>query len=209
MRITQIIDRKNNSKSNNHILKPKKNRQSFKSLIKNNWQLYLLLLPLLVYFFVFCYMPMYGVQIAFRDYKITKGFWGSEWVGLKYFKQFFNAYYFGRLLSNTLLLNINGLIWSFPFPLILAICLNQIRSEKAKRIIQTTIYVPFFISTIVLAGMLYSFLSPTSGIAGHIMRAFGAKPVDLMSQASAFRPIYIISGIWQGAGYSSILYIAC
>jgi len=189
--------------------KEKKVKQSLKVLAKNYWQIYVLLLPLLVYFFVFCYMPMYGVQIAFRDYKITKGFWGSEWVGLKYFKQFFNAYYFKRLISNTLLLNINGLIWSFPFPLLLAVCLNQIRSDKTKRFIQTTIYVPFFISTIVLAGMLYAFLSPTSGIAGHIMKAFGMKPVDLMSDASAFRPIYIISGIWQGSGYSSILYIAC
>jgi len=189
--------------------KEKKVKQSLKVLVKNYWQIYVLLLPLLVYFFVFCYMPMYGVQIAFRDYKITKGFWGSEWVGLKYFKQFFNAYYFKRLISNTLLLNINGLIWSFPFPLLLAVCLNQIRSDKTKRFIQTTIYVPFFISTIVLAGMLYAFLSPTSGIAGHIMKAFGMKPVDLMSDASAFRPIYIISGIWQGSGYSSILYIAC
>lgn len=189
--------------------KDRAKRKSLKVLIKNNWQLYVLLFPLLLYFFIFSYMPMYGVQIAFKDYKITKGIFRSEWVGLEYFKTFFNAYYFKRLLSNTLLLNLYGLLWSFPIPLILAIFLNQIRSDRVKRFIQTTIYMPYFISTIVLAGMLYIFLSPTGGIAGHIMNALGMKTVDLMSEASAFRTIYIASGIWQGAGYSSILYIAC
>lgn len=129
-------------------------------------------------------------------------------VGLKHFKNFFNAYYFKRLLSNTLLLNVYYLLWSFPVPLILAIFLNQIRGKKKKRFIQTSIYVPYFISTVVLAGMLYIFLSPTSGILNFARTAMGLKAIDFMSEASAFRPIYIISGIWQAAGLRNHPYIA-
>lgn len=153
-------------------------------------------------------MPLYGIQIAFKDYKAVSGIAGSAWVGLKHFKTFFNAYYFKRLLSNTLLLNVYSLLWSFPIPLILAIFLNQIKNPKRKRFIQTSIYVPYFISTVVLAGMLYIFLSPTSGIFNIAREALGMKAVDFMSEAGAFRSIYIISGIWQGAGWGTILYIA-
>ena len=176
--------------------------------MRDNWQLYILVLPANIYFVVFNYLPLYGIQIAFKDYKAVDGIAGSAWVGLKHFKNFFNAYYFKRLLSNTLLLNVYYLLWSFPVPLILAIFLNQIRGKKKKRFIQTSIYVPYFISTVVLAGMLYIFLSPTSGILNFARTAMGLKAIDFMSEASAFRPIYIISGIWQAAGYGTILYIA-
>jgi len=165
-------------------------------------------LPAVLYFLVFNYLPLYGIQIAFKDYKAVKGIAGSPWVGLKHFKNFFNAYYFDRLIINTLLLNILNLVFSFPVPLLLSILLNQIRKQKVKRAIQTTIYVPYFISTVVLAGMLYIFLSPTSGIFNHVRQAMGLNPIDYMSEAAAFRPIYIISNIWQTAGYSTILYIA-
>lgn len=175
---------------------------------RNNWQLYVLILPAIIYFFVFHYLPLYGIQIAFKDYKAVSGIWGSEWVGLKHFKAFFDAYYFQRLLSNTFLLNIFNLLWSFPVPVILAILLNQIRSDRKKRFIQTTIYVPYFISTVVLAGMLYIFLSPTSGIFNIVRQAMGLRAIDYMADAGAFRTIYILSGIWQGAGYGTILYIA-
>ena len=185
-----------------------KKRLGLKAVLKNNWQLYLLVLPAVIYFVVFNYLPLYGIQIAFKDYKAVDGIAGSAWVGLKHFKNFFNAYYFKRLLSNTLLLNVYYLLWSFPVPLILAILLNQIRGTKKKRFIQTSIYVPYFISTVVLAGMLYIFLSPTSGILNFARTALGLKAIDFMSDASAFRSIYIISGIWQAAGYGTILYIA-
>ena len=183
--------------------------KKIRTLIRNNWQLYLLILPAVIYFFIFNYMPMYGVQIAFKDYKAVKGIMGSEWVGLEHFMNFFDAYYFKRLITNTLLLNVYNLLWSFPVPLILAILLNQVRSERRKRFIQTTIYMPYFISTVVLAGMLYIFLSPTSGIFNFARTAMGMEAVDFMSKASAFRTIYIASGIWQRAGYGTILYIAC
>ena len=187
---------------------PGTHRKSLLSSMKSCWQLYVLVLPAIIYFFVFNYMPLYGIQIAFKDYKAARGILGSPWVGLKHFLKFFKAYYFQRLIINTLLLNVLNLLFSFPVPLILAILLNQIRGPRIKRIIQTTIYVPYFISTIVLAGMLYIFLSPSSGIFNFARTAMGLSPIDFMSQASAFRPIYIISNIWQSAGYGTILYIA-
>jgi len=188
--------------------KNKKQKGSNLAYWKGNWQLYVLILPAVIYFFVFQYMPLYGIQISFKDYKIVEGIWGSEWVGLKHFRNFFNAYYFKRLLSNTLLLNVYYLLWSFPVPILLALLLNRIRRERSKRFMQTVIYVPYFISTVVLAGMMYIFLSPTNGIFNVARNALGLASVDLMSNPEAFRSIYIISGIWQSAGYGTILYIA-
>ena len=186
---------------------PKK-KINYAVYFKNNWQLYVLILPAIIYFIVFNYMPLYGIQIAFKDFKAVFGISGSKWVGLKHFENFFYAYYFKRLLANTLLLNVYNLLWSFPVPIILAILLNQIKGPKIKRFIQTSIYVPYFISTVVLAGMLYIFLSPTSGIFNILRQALGMKAVDFMSDAKAFRTIYIVSGIWQSAGWGTILYIA-
>ena len=189
-------------------LEKKIKRVNMKMNMKNYWQLYVMLLPALIYLLVFHYLPLYGIQVAFRDYRLVDGVMGSPWVGLKHFKRFFEAYYFERLIKNTLVLNINYLLWSFPFPIIVAIFLNQIRSEKRKRFVQTTIYVPHFISTVVLAGMIYLFLSPSGGILNSILSALGLAPLDLMAEPEAFRSIYTVSGVWQGAGYSSILFVA-
>ena len=178
------------------------------SWFRNEYQLYLMILPAVIYFFVFNYMPLYGIQIAFKNYKAVFGIAGSKWVGLDHFETFFNSYYFGRLLSNTLLLNVYNLLWSFPVPIIMAIMLNQVTKNSVKRFIQTSIYVPYFISTVVLAGMLYIFLSPTGGIVNVARGWFGGEALDYMSMPGAFRTLYIISSIWQGAGYSTILYIA-
>ena len=192
----------------NHKTKVPKKKINYAVYFKNNWQLYVLILPAIIYFIVFNYMPLYGIQIALKDFKSVFGISGSKWVGLKHFENFFHAYYFKRLLANTLLLNVYNLLWSFPVPIILAILLNQIKGPKIKRFIQTSIYVPYFISTVVLAGMLYIFLSPTSGIFNILRQALGMKSVDFMSDAKAFRTIYIVSGIWQSAGWGTILYIA-
>ena len=181
---------------------------NIKKIIKKNWQLYVMMLPIIIYLFIFEYMPMYGVQIAFKDYRIVKGFSGSEWVGFKHFIAFFDSYYWKRLLTNTVVLNIVGLVFSFPVPIILAILLNQVKNERCKKAIQTTIYIPHFISVIVLAGMIYIFLAPSNGIFNAVREFFGLHSVDLLADASAFRAIYILSGIWQGAGFGSILYIA-
>lgn len=186
----------------------KKENKSVKTLLKNNWQLYVMLLPAIAYFFVFKYMPLYGIQIAFKDYRAVDGILGSEWVGLEHFKKFFDAYYFKRLISNTLLLNVYGMAWQFPIPIFLAIMVNQIRNNKLKKFTQTTIYMPHFISMVVLVGMVYIFLSPTGGIFNVARNALGLESVDFMSSAGAFRTISVASAVWQNAGYSSILFIA-
>lgn len=190
-----------------HLTAGQRFRKWCGAVVENRW-LYLLILPAVVYLFVFNYLPMYGVQIAFKDYKAVRGIAGSDWVGFKHFVTFFNAYYCGRLIGNTLLLNVYSLICSFPIPIALAVIVNNIRSERLKKFTQTAIYVPHFISTVVLAGILYILLSPTNGIINHFITALGGQSIYFMNEASWFRPIYIISGIWQNAGWNSILYIA-
>jgi putative aldouronate transport system permease protein len=176
--------------------------------LANDWQLYVLLLPALAFFVVFNYLPMYGIQIAFRDYKAVRKITGSEWVGLKHFQTFFAAYYRNRLFANTFLLNLLGLLWSFPAPIVLAILLHQLDQPRLKRFTQTAIYVPHFISTVVMAGMLYLFFSPTNGIVNHIAQALGGKPIYYMIEPRWFRTLYIGSDIWQHTGWNTILYIA-
>ena len=176
--------------------------------IKNSWQLYLLILPALGYLIIFNYLPMYGVQIAFRDFRAIDGITGSVWAGLKHFRTFFQTYYSTRLIINTLLLNVYGLVFGFPVPIILAILINSLRSKNLKKFTQTVVYTPYFISTVVMAGMIYIFLSPVSGIINKAMVTLGGQAVFFMNEESWFRPVFIISGIWQSAGWSSILYLA-
>ena len=174
----------------------------------NDWQLYVLLLPAVAYFIFYCYLPMYGVQIAFRDFKVTFGITGSRWVGLKNFQDFLNTYYFGRLLSNTFLLNLYGLLWGFPIPIILAILLNQFERPRFKKFTQTAIYVPHFISTVVMAGILYLFLSPINGIVNRMITSLGGSTINFMIEPGWFRKLFIMSDVWQHAGWNTILYIA-
>ncbi len=183
-------------------------RQRIARTIINEWQLWVLLLPAIVFFIVFCYFPMYGVQIAFRDYKAAFGITGSKWVGLKHFRTFFNSYYCGRMFANTFLLNLYGLVFGFPIPILLAILLNQLNGKRFKGFTQTAIYVPHFISTVVLAGMIYLFFSPTSGIVNRFVTMLGGQPIYFMMEESWFRPLFIGTDIWQNAGWNTILYIA-
>lgn len=183
-------------------------RGRFARALKRDWQLWLLLLPALLFFLVFCYFPMYGIQIAFRDYKAAFGITGSKWVGLKHFSTFFNTFYCGRMFADTFLLNLFGLIFGFPVPVLLAIMLNQLKSQKLKSFAQTSIYIPHFISTVVLAGIIYLFFSPTSGIVNKLIELFGGKSIYFMIEESWFRPLFIGSDIWQNAGWNTILYIA-
>jgi len=180
----------------------------FIEALRKDWQLWVLLLPAIIMVFVFCYLPMYGVQIAFRDFRAAFGISGSPWVGLKHFQEFISSFYFGRLMANTFLLNFYGLLWSFPFPIIMAILLNQLGEKRFKKFTQTSIYVPHFISPVVLVGMLFLFLSPSSGIVNNIISLSGGQPIHFMFEVSWFRPLFIGSGIWQSAGFNTILYIA-
>lgn len=183
--------------------------------IHRDWQLWVLLIPALAFFIVFCYFPMYGVQIAFKDFKVGLGITASPWAStkgqldlFKHFRNFFSMYYCGRMFADTLLLNLYGLLFSFPIPILLAIMLNQLNSKRFKGFTQTAIYVPHFISTVVLAGMLYLFFSPTNGIVNKVIEACGGKSIYFMVEEHWFRPLFIGSDIWQNAGWNTILYIA-
>lgn len=172
--------------------------------VKKNWQFYIIfLLPALVLTFVFKYIPMGGVLIAFKDYNAFQGIWGSEWVGLAHFRRFMSSPDFLKYLANTLKLSLYGMAWGFPVPIILALILNRIHKAGLKKNIQLLIYLPNFISVIVLCGMVKILLSPV----GPLNNLMGTS-VDFMSMPGAFRTIYIASGIWQGAGWGSILYTA-
>nr|WP_301630775.1 ABC transporter permease subunit [Paenibacillus apis] len=176
--------------------------------IKRNYQLYLFLLPIILVYLVFKYYPMYGVQVAFKDFSPSQGVWGSEWVGFKHFIDFFDSYNFWTIITNTLSLSFLSLLFGFPAPIIIAIMLNQMLGKRYKKFIQTVIYAPHFISTVVLVGMLSVFLSPNSGIVNHIIALFGGDPILFMADEGWFRPLYILSGIWQETGFSTIIYLA-
>lgn len=172
--------------------------------VRKNWQLYLIFLfPALILTFVFKYLPMGGIVIAWKDYNSYQGIFGSEWVGWRYFQRFISSPDFMVYLMNTLKLSLYGLLWGFPVPILLALILNRIRSIGVKKNIQLIIYLPNFISVIVLCGMVKILLSPV----GPLNSIFGTS-TDFMSMPEAFRTVYIASGIWQGAGWGSILYTA-
>ncbi|KKI92804.1 sugar ABC transporter permease [Bacillus sp. SA1-12] len=175
--------------------------------ILSNYQLYLFLLPALIYFIVFHYVPMYGVLIAFKDFVATKGIFGSPWVGFKHFDRFFDSYQFWILIKNTLGLSVTQLIIGFPLPIFLALMLNQIRSEKYKRFVQTVVYAPHFISVVVLAGMIYVFFS-NNGLINNLILIFGGDPISFMAKPEWFKPLYIASGVWQETGWAAIIYLA-
>lgn len=178
-------------------------------LIKRNWLLYVFLLPALVYVLLFNYGPMYGVQIAFKDFRPAKGILGSEWVGLKWFKTFFQTPSFWAILKNTLSISIYYLLFSFPLPVLLALVLNNVRSAKWKKVAQTITYMPHFISTVVLVGMISVFFSPRAGFVNTLLEFFGGSgDTYFMGTAKYFPHMYVWSGIWQGMGWGSIIYIA-
>lgn len=172
------------------------------------YELYLLALPAIVYIIIFNYAPMYGVQLAFKDFQAVKGIAGSPYVGLKYFMQFFNSYYFSTVVTNTVRLSLMAIILSFPCPILFALMLNELRSRRLRRVIQTITYAPHFISTVVLCGIIIAFLSPSSGIINIIIKALGGTAIPFMEQSAKFPWIYVISGIWQNLGWNSILYFA-
>ncbi len=189
----------------------KKRQHIVRTLQKNwirDWQLLVLCLLPIIYYIVFHYLPMYGVQIAFKNYVAALGITGSPWVGFRQFERFFNSYQFWPLIRNTLSLSISQLIFGFPIPILLAIMLNQLKQYRFKKFVQTVTYCPHFISIIVLTGMLYIFLSPRSGLVNIILKALGKDSIFFLGDPSWFRPVFVLSGIWQNAGWNAIIYIA-
>ena len=172
--------------------------------LADNWQMYALLAIPVVLTVVYKYIPMYGIQIAFRDFDPNLGFLESQWVGLKWFARFFNAPTCFRMIKNTVLISLFSLLWSFPIPIILSLMINQLRNARFKRVVQTVLYAPHFISVMVICGMIRIFLSPTGGLLNLLL----GTQIDFLTQSSAFRTIYIASGIWQDAGWGCIIYLA-
>ena len=178
--------------------------------MRQNWQVYVFLLIPLAYLIIFQYVPMAGIQIAFKKFNPVKGIWGSPWVGFTHFEKFFKSYYFERVVTNTLRISIYSLIANFPIPILFALLLNSIPGTKFKKTVQTVTYMPHFISTVVLVGMMNQMLSPTTGLYGMIYRVLGGEgfPEDILAKANSFTHLYVWSGIWQNFGWSSIIYMA-
>ncbi|MFV0399656.1 MAG: ABC transporter permease [Oscillospiraceae bacterium] len=172
-----------------------------------NWKLYLLLLPVLAYYIVFHYVPMYGVTIAFKDFRPGLGIMGSPWVGFEHFVDFFTSPYFVRILRNTFTISLTSLVVGFPMPIIFALLLNEVKTKALVRGVQTVSYLPYFISTVVVCGLLREFVR-VDGLIVTIMGWFGYDPVNLLNLPQTFLPIYVISGVWQAMGFNAVIYFA-
>lgn len=188
---------------NNHQSKTK-----LFSRMKLHYQLYVMLIPVIVYFIVFKYLPMMGLVIAFQKYKVFGGIWKSDWIGFENFISFLSGRLAIPVIRNTITINVLSLLFSFPVPILFALMLNEVVHPKLKRTIQTITYLPHFISMVVVVSMLVAILSPTYGIVGSIFKRMGKDPIFFMGEAKYFRTLYIGSGIWQGTGWGSIIYLA-
>ncbi len=187
-------------------LRTQKRRRMLRQIL-TDWQLYLLVLPAVVYIFLFNYMPMYGVQIAFRNFRPSKGIWGSQWVGLQFFIKFIKYPHFSKIVLNTLWISLYGMA-TFPLSIILALMLNELGNEKFKKVVQMITYAPHFISTVVLCSMITLFLNKDSGMINNIISAFGGKRQAFLEIPACFSTIYVWSGVWQGIGWGTIIYIS-
>ena len=189
-------------------MKPRKAGESaVRKELSKNYELYLMFLPVFVFFLIFAYKPMYGILMAFQNYSPSKGVLGSPWVGFLHFKTFFNSFYFGRLLKNTLTISLCSIVFGFPAPILLALLMNEIKNKTFKKTVQTISYLPHFISLVVICSMIKKF-TLSGGIINDIIVLFGGTRSNLLNSPSAFVPIYILSDIWTGIGWGSIIYLA-
>jgi putative aldouronate transport system permease protein len=191
--------------------KHKANKKSFGARLRRDFRfnkyVYLLTVPLLLYYIVFHYIPLGGIVIAFQDFRAFKGFFDSEWVGLKQFRDYFNSLYFFRTIRNTVWLNVLHILFAFPAPVVLAILINEVRSAKFKKVFQTVSYMPYFISLVVICGMTVLF-TRSDGIINDIFEMFGFARTNFLANNKYYRTVYVISGIWQGTGWGTIIYLA-
>ncbi|WMJ87192.1 ABC transporter permease [Anaerocolumna sp. MB42-C2] len=192
----------------NNLYMPAKS--GFRMKFKRDYQLWLMVLPAIIFIVIFCYGPMYGIQLAFRDYDFTKGFTGGNWAGLKYFNQYFTSPMFWPTIRNTFVIAVTSIVFGFPAPILLALIINQIKNNRRKRILQTTVYLPYFISTVVLVAILNILCAPTTGLISNLLKELHIISADanLLGNANKFVPLYVISGIWQSCGWNSIIFIA-
>ncbi|WP_127583592.1 ABC transporter permease [Paenibacillus koleovorans] len=178
-----------------------------RALVRDRYLL-LLISPVLLYYVIFHYVPMYGVTIAFKNFRPVDGILGSDWVGFKHFEQFFQSLYFGRLLRNTLLISLYSLFWGFPVPIAFALLLNELKDRVFKRAVQTISYLPHFISIVVVAGMIIAFTHPIDGVVNILLVKLGLQPISFITEPGWFRTLFVSSGIWQQFGWGSIIYLA-
>lgn len=176
--------------------------------MKKNWILYAMILPVVLYYIIFAYVPMAGIQLAFKDYIVKQGIWGSPFVGLKHFERFFSNYNFSLLIKNTIGISLYSLLVGFPIPIIFALMLNYLKSMHLRKTVQMVSYAPYFISTVVMCGMITIFLNPDTGIFNTIRNVFHLESMDFLGKPRLFKSIYVWTGIWQGVGWSSIIYIS-
>lgn len=183
-------------------------RKAFWKSLRRDRQLVFMLIPVVIFFAVFSYYPLYGILIAFKDYSISRGILGSPWAGLRYFRQFFSSPYFGRLLRNTVLISVYSLLWGFPIPILFALLLNEFKDGKFKRLIQTVSYLPHFISLVVICGILIDIFSPQGGVVNSLLYSLTGKRINFFGEPEWFRTMYVGSGVWQEFGWNSIIYLA-
>ena len=182
---------------------------TFRRIVARNWRLYILLLPALIWLIVFCYSTMYGVTLAFKDFSIRKGILNSPWAGLKYFRQFFSTSIASQVIKNTLILSLQSLVFVFPIPILFALLLNQLRLRRFKKFVQTVSFAPYFISNVVVVSIMTIILAPSNGFVNVMLQnLFGTEPLMFMTRPEYFRPMYIISQVWQTMGLNAIVYIA-
>lgn len=196
------------SKSVEKPSKPFALKQALSRSWRRHWQLYLLILPPIAYFIIFKYVPMVNAVLAFKDYNVIKGIWGSQWAGTKYFELLFKNPAFVMLIKNTLYISFYSLIVGFPIPILLALALNEIKNIRFKKTVQMVTYAPYFISTVVMVSIIMLFLSPRLGIVNTIAGALGFEAVNFLGEPGLFRSIYVFSDVWQGMGYSAVIYLA-
>lgn len=182
--------------------------KSFWRSVKSRYDLYLLLAIPLAWYILFQYVPMYGLQIAFRRYNASMGILNSPWVGMQYFNQFFNSYYFSQLLYNTVILSVEQMLLGFPMPILLALIIHEIGNRRYKKLVQNVTYIPYFLSIVVIVSMLNMFSNTSYGLFNKIGAFFGAAPKDYFARTESFRPLYVLSGVWQNMGFNSVIYVA-
>ncbi len=176
--------------------------------LRKHWQLYVLVMPPVLYFIMFKYIPMANAVLAFKDYNVMKGIWGSPWVGMKYFNMFFENPVFFSLLKNTLLISLYSLAVGFPVPIILALALNEVKNKTFKRTVQLVTYAPYFISTVVMVSIIMLFLTPNQGIVNMLLERVGIDSINFLGNPNLFRSVYVWSDVWQGSGYAAVIYLA-
>ncbi len=190
------------------IRQTSKKESTFVRSLRTDGALFVMLIPVIAFYLIFCYGPMYGAVIAFKDYKPNLGILGSPWVGMKHFKDFFSSYYFGTILRNTLVISVSSLVVGFPIPIVLALLLNELKNKAFARVVQTISYMPHFISLVVVCSLIRSFTSDTGLITYFWSAITGEERLSMLQDPAKFVPIYVLSGVWQEVGWSSIIYIA-